>query len=187
MSGLTLDAGRSALLVMDFQTPIVENYATDKETLLAATAGVLSAARKRGMRVIYVVVGFRPGFPEIGDRNQGFARVKSMGGLSTEVHPKVAPQGEEPVVTKRRVGALHGTDLDVILRAHGIETLVMCGISTSGVVLSTLRLAADMDYRVVVLRDCCSDPETEVHACLMDKVFPRQATVSTSAEFIAAL
>lgn len=187
MSELKLDTGRSALLVMDFQTPIVENHATGKEALLTATASALAAARRRGMRVIYVVVGFRPGFPEIGDRNQTFSRVKNMGGIDTDVHPRVAPVGEEPIVTKRRVGALYGTDLEVILRTHGIDTLVLCGVSTSGVVLSTLRHAADADYQVLVLRDCCSDPDTEVHTCLMDKVFPRQATVTTSAEFSKAL
>lgn len=75
----------------------------------------------------------------------------------------------------------------MILRANDIETLVMFGIATSGVVLSTLRHAADADYRLVVLKDCCSDRDAEVHRVLVEKVFPRQAKVITAAEFIAAL
>ncbi len=75
----------------------------------------------------------------------------------------------------------------MILRANDIETIVMFGIATSGVVLSTLRHAADADYRLIVLKDCCSDRDAEVHRVLTEKVFPRQATVITAAEFLAAL
>jgi nicotinamidase-related amidase len=75
----------------------------------------------------------------------------------------------------------------MILRSNDIETLVMCGIATSGVVLSTLRHAADFDYRLVVVRDCCSDSDSTVHACLLDKVFPRQAEVVDSAGFVGML
>ena len=184
---LSLDPAKSALLVMDFQVPIVENYAPGKEQLLDRTEAVLKKARATGMPVIYVVVGFRPGFPEISPRNQSFSGLKARGGLDSTIHPRVAPQGEEAVVTKHRVGAFFGTDLEMLLRAKDVDTLVFAGIATSGVVLSTLRHAADADYRLVVLRDCCSDPDAEVHACLLDKVFPRQATVTDSKDFLVAL
>jgi nicotinamidase-related amidase len=172
---------------MDFQNPIVEHFATGQEALLKATAATIDAARHANIPVIYVVVGFRPGFPEISDRNKLFSGIKAMGGLATDIHPQVAPKGNEPIVTKRRVGAFHGTDLEVILRAHETQTLVLCGISTSGVVLSTVRHAADSDYAVVVLSDCCSDPKANVHECLMNDIFPWQGTVATSADFIQAV
>jgi nicotinamidase-related amidase len=184
---LSLDPAKSALLVMDFQVPIVENYVPEKEQLLSRTEAVLRHARAADVLVIYVVVGFRPGFPEISPRNQSFSGLKARGGLDSTIHPRVAPQGEEAVVTKHRVGAFFGTDLDMLLRAHDVDTLVLAGISTSGVVLSTLRHAADADYRPMVLRDCCADPDADVHACLLDKVFPRQASVIDSKEFLAAL
>jgi len=187
MSILSVDPAKSALLVMDFQVPIVENYVPDKEQLLSRTEAVLERARATGMPVIYVVVGFRPGFPEISPRNQTFSGLKARGGIDSTIHPRVAPRGEEAVVTKHRVGAFFGTDLDMLLRAHDVDTLVFVGIATSGVVLSTLRHASDADYRLMVLRDCCSDPDQEVHACLMDKVFPRQATVTDSKDFLTAL
>lgn len=182
-----LEAARTVLLVMDFQIPIVERFADGRDALLAATAKSIAAARQSGVRVIYVVVGFRPGFPEISPRNKSFGALKASGGLATDIYPAVAPTAEEAVVTKHRVSAFMGTDLDMILRAGDIDTLVMCGIATSGVVLSTLRHAADADYRVTVLRDCCADTDPEVHACLLDKIFPRQATVTDSAAFLGAL
>ncbi len=187
MSELVLDPARSALLVMDFQTAIVARYAAGRDALLTATAGVIAASRQRGMRVIYVVVGFREGFPEISPRNATFRRIKESGGIASDVHAAVAPAAGEVVVTKHRVGAFTGTDLEMILRANGVDTLVLCGIATSGVVLSTLRHAADADYRIVVVRDCCADADPEVHASLMDKVFPRQATVLGAAELSGRL
>jgi len=183
MTDLRIDAGRSALLVMDFQTAILERIAVGQEGLLAATAGAIEAARRSGMRVIYVVVGFRPGFPEISPNNQSFSALKASGGIAIDIHPRVAPAAGEVVITKHRVGAFMGTDLDMILRANAISTLLMCGIATSGVVLSTLRYAADGDYRIIVLRDCCADMDPVVHACLMDQVFARQATVIDSTQF----
>jgi nicotinamidase-related amidase len=187
MSELKITAAGSALVVMDFQIPIVERFAIGQDALLTATAGAIRAARQAGMRVLYVVVGFRPGFPEISPRNKSFSAVKEMGGLATDIHPHVAPAADDVIVTKRRVGAFLGTDLDMILRANDIDTLVLCGISTSGVVLSTVRYAADSDYRLVVLRDCCADTDAQTHTCLLERVFPRQATVIDSGEFIALL
>jgi nicotinamidase-related amidase len=102
-----------------------------------------------------------------------------------EVHAAVAPKPGEVVVTKRRVSAFFGTDLDVILRANRIETLLLAGIATSGVVLSTVRHAADADYRLVVVEDCCADRDAEVHRVLMEKVFARWTTVVKSEDVFA--
>jgi nicotinamidase-related amidase len=189
---LSLDPKTSALLVMDFQTAIVDGFVVDKEALLARTARLIEAARKTGTRVIYVVVGFRPGYPEVSPRNHSFSVVRDTGrflagSAATEVHAAVAPVPGEVVVTKHRVSAFAGTDLEMVLRANGIETLVLCGIATSGVVLSTIRHAADADYRLVVAADCCSDPDPEVHRVLVEKVFARPATVTTAEAVIAAL
>jgi nicotinamidase-related amidase len=81
------------------------------------------------------------------------------------------------VITKRRVSAFTGSDLEVVLRGQGIQHLVLTGIATSGVVLSTLREAADKDFQLSVIADCCADADEEVHRVLTSKVFPRQAEV----------
>jgi len=83
------------------------------------------------------------------------------------------------------VSASAGSDLEVLLRGLGAGTLVLAGIATSGVVLSTLRQAADLDYRLVVLADACLDADPEVHRVLTEKVFPRQADVLTVDEWVA--
>jgi nicotinamidase-related amidase len=189
---LSFDPRTSALLLMDFQTRVVDGYATDKDQLLNRTAQLLDAARGSHMLVIYVVVGFRPGYPEVSDRNLSFGAIKKSGqfGASrdgTEIHALLAPRPDEVIVTKHRVGAFPGTDLDMILRSNNIDTLIITGIATSGVVLSTIRHAADADYRLVVVSDCCSDRDAEVHRVLIEKVFSRQATVTSAGDVLGVL
>jgi nicotinamidase-related amidase len=101
---------------------------------------------------------------------------------ATAVHDCVAPEPGDIVVRKTRVGAFSTTDLHDQLRDRGITTLILAGISTSGVVLSTVRDAADRDYEVLVLADASADPEPGIHDFLTEKIFPRQARVITTAE-----
>ena len=190
---LSFDRAHSALLCMDYQTGIVSTYVKDQDLLLRA-ANLLKEARSAGIPIIYVQVGFRPKFPEISPRNAAFSAVRNspqlqqmLAGPAGAIHSSVAPVDDDIVVTKHRVGAFAGTDLDMILRAKDIDTLILFGIATSGVVLSTVRHAADADYRLIVVKDCCADQDPEVHACLMDKVFPRQATVVSASELLDAL
>jgi nicotinamidase-related amidase len=182
----------TALLVMDIQTatiPRIANSGAFLDTLKRAIA----TARNAQIPVIYVVVGFRKGFPEIGPANKSFAAIRQgktpLPGLEEPImiNPDIAPQPGDLVVTKRRVSAFAGSDLEVILRAQKIEHLVLTGIATSGVVLSTLRAAADKDYRLSVLSDGCADADNEVHTVLLGKVFPRQADVLTVAEWERSL
>jgi len=98
---------------------------------------------------------------------------------ATAVVDELAPQPGDVTVLKRRASAFTGSDLEVVLRSRRIGTLVLCGIATGGVVLSTLREAADRDYRLVVLSDGCLDADPEVHRVLTEKLFPRQADVVT--------
>jgi nicotinamidase-related amidase len=175
---MTTSPDNTALLIMDVQHGVVERFADDG--LLERLAAALAAARSRGIRVVFVRVAFRPGHPEVSPRNRAFSALRDAGGLTEDaatIHPAVAPQDGEVVVTKRRVSAFAGSDLDVVLRAGAITDLVLCGIATSGVVLSTLRAAADLDYGLTVLHDACADGDPEVHRVLTEKVFPRQAVV----------
>ena len=181
------NTNNKALLVMDVQVGIVG--------MLPSAAGLMSNlnkaithARAHHIPVIYVVVGFREGAPEISMNNKGFAASKER--FSTvnvvefmSVHPDVAPSAGELTIVKRRVSAFTGSDLEVVLRAFGVQHMVLTGIATSGVVLSTLREAADKDYRLTVLSDCCADGDEEVHRVLTTKVFPRQADVLTVEEW----
>lgn len=179
----------SVLLALDFQNGITERF-SDSDVLAAASRAV-EAARAAGIPVFFVRVAFRPGYPEVADTNRGFAAAKTHAGdtmteqsTATQVHAALAPRPDEPIVTKRRISAFAGSDLDVLLRGAGAREIVVAGISTSGVVLSTVRQAADLDYRITVLEDACADGDPEVHRVLTEKVFPRQATVISTAEWI---
>jgi len=183
------DRPTTALLVMDMQNGIVERFG---DAVLEPAARAIAAARGAGVTVVYVRVAFRAGHPEISPRNRTFAALRDAGALgqddaATAIHPALAPQAGDVVVVKRRVSAFAGSDLDLVLRAGGVDALALCGIATSGVVLSTLRQAADLDYRLTVLRDACADADDEVHRVLLDKVFPRQAEVVDVAAWAASL
>jgi nicotinamidase-related amidase len=189
---LTFEAATSALLIMDYQSAIVDMFPSANEGALAQAAKALEGARKAGLRVIHVVIGFREGFPEVSPNNKSFHTLRSSGRFAqgspgVQIHPSLAPKPGDLFVTKHRVSAFSGSDLEMLLRASGIDTLVLAGIATSGVVLSTLRQAADMDFRLAVLKDACLDSDASVHACLMDKVFPRQAEVLDTEAFLAGL
>jgi nicotinamidase-related amidase len=180
----------TALIVMDMQAGIVAMLPASA-AVLENTAKAIAKARDQKIPIIYVVVGFRQGAPELSPNNKTFAASKErLASINMtefmKVHEDLKPQTDEVVVTKRRVSAFTGSDLEVILRAYGIQHLVLSGVATSGVVLSTLREAADKDYRLTVLADCCADGDEEVHRVLTTKVFPRQADVLTVEEWHTA-
>ena len=164
---------------MDVQPGIIDRVA-DAPSFLKLMTAAIDAAHGRGFPVIHVVVGFRPGAPEAS------ARFKSLSLNLIDPRPLLTPAANDLVVVKRRVSAFAGSDLDVVLRTLGVRHLVLTGIATSGVVLSTLREASDKDFQLTVLSDLCADADEEVHRVLTTKVFPRQATVVTAAEWLAA-
>lgn len=191
---MIFDLTHTAVLAMDCQAGIVSVYVKPPEEFLARASGVLRAARKAGMLVVHVQVGFRPGLPEVSERNNLFAAIKSspqhqklFEGAAGAIHPALGPEPGDVVVTKHRVSAFAGTDLEMVLRAREIETLALFGIATSGVVLSTLLHASDCDYRLVVIADCCADTDAQLHEALLTRLFPRRAEVPTATEFVNAL
>jgi nicotinamidase-related amidase len=177
---------------MDIQPNTMGILGDDAPAVAATLRKAIAAARANGILVLFVVVGFRKGIPEItaDTQNKGFAALKAgaMPGLENPVvDPSVEARPDDIVIAKRRISAFAGSDLEVVLRGHRIEHLVLTGLATGGVVLSTLREAADKDYRLTVLSDACGDRDPEVHNVLLNKVFPRQADVLTTDRWIAGL
>lgn len=176
-----------ALLVMDMQDGILGMF-PGAAALLSKVSGAIAHARANNIPVIYVTVGFRQGAPEINMNNKGFSAAKARFENSDmsafmKVHNDITPKEGELIVVKRRVSAFAGSDLEVVLRSFGIQHMILTGIATSGVVLSTLREASDKDYQLTVLADCCGDADEEVHRVLTTKVFPRQADVINLADW----
>ena len=184
---LKLNPETTAVLPLDCQVGVVE-FAPGSEQIFARASRVVAAARDRKIPVIHVGIGFRPGYPEVPVDHPTFGMVR-LGEVRhrhkiRSVSPLDAPMADEIVIHKHRVSAFSGNDLEMILRAKGVTHLVLFGIATSGIVLSTLRQAADLDFHCVVIADCCHDGDEEVHRVLTTKVFSRQATVVTADRFI---
>ena len=193
MPDLDLERNTTALLIADFYADAMGNLEhASSRGVVEKTVALQRAARDAGLFVCYSATVFRQGYPEISDRNKTFSQRKNSGQPAVSdpvnlIHPAVAPASGEVVAGKHRVNALFGTDLDMALRANGVETLVILGYATSGVVLSTVRYAADLDYRLFVVEDCCADQDSEVHEFLTRRIFPRQAGVVSSQDVIQAL
>ena len=193
MPDITLDKRHTALLIADYYAEQMGKlpHAVNRKCL-EKTLTLQQAARGAGILVCYSATVFRPGYIEISDRNKSFSErkrsgVAAVGDPLAVIHPSVKPAAGEPVIGKHRVNALYGTDLDMILRANNVDTLILLGFATSGVVLSTTRYAADADYRLIIVEDCCADQDPAVHDFLCQKIFPRQADVVQSADVIKAL
>jgi nicotinamidase-related amidase len=186
-----MSESKTVLLIMDFQQALVERMAS--EALVGAANRAIAAAREKGIPVMFVRVAFRPGFPEASASNAIFGGISKAGesmyqdSPTTQVFEGLNPLDSEPIVLKRRVSAFSGSDLDALLRSAKAEHLVLAGIATGGVVLSTLRQAADLDFAMTVLEDACADSDIEVHQFLTQKIFPRMASVVSTDEWIATL
>jgi nicotinamidase-related amidase len=178
----------AAVLTLDLQMGIFE-LIPGAEAVLEGAGRVARWARDGKLPLIHVGLGFAPGYPEIPEGSAFGERIKPgklflKGSPSAEVHPRLLQPGDL-VVSKQRVSAFSHNELQLILRARGVETLILMGIATSGIVLSTLRQAFDLDYRCVVVSDACADRDPEVHRVLMEKVFPAQAAVIASRQLTA--
>jgi len=184
----SIDPRRAALLVMDYQNGVVDMLGEPDE-LLSRAAQAIALTRDRGAHVRYVRVAFTdadletiPPTSSMGQRIAASGQAFHDDSPTTAIHERVAPRNGDIVVRKTRVGAFSTTDLGARLRGHNIDTLILAGISTSGVVLSTVRDASDRDYRVLVLADATADREPDVHAFLIERIFPRQAEVVTTSQ-----
>ena len=177
---------------MDYQAGIVERV-PQADQLVERARAAIDLVRDWGGQVGYVRVAFEDEDYDVPDTSRMGASLRGSGQAfhadspTTAIDERVAPAVGDVVVRKTRVGAFSTTDLHDQLQDAGVDTLVLAGISTSGVVLSTVIEAHDLDYRVFVLADGCADTDPEVHAFLLEKILPRRADVITLAELPALL
>jgi nicotinamidase-related amidase len=172
---IEFDPITTALVVIDMQRDFLEpggfgellgNDVSLLRTTIEPTRRVLHAARVAGLFVVHTREGHRAdlsdcppakltrgGLTFIGTDGP-MGRILVRGEEGHEIVPELAPIAGEPVIDKPGKGAFHATDLEQILRARGIRTLVVCGVTTEVCVHTTVREANDRGYECVVLEDC---------------------------------
>ncbi len=175
-------------MICDFQIGVGDLPYAKPAALRAGAA--LAAARKAGMLVVFTKVMFRLGYIDVSPRNKYFSKVKATNQLppgKSQLIPSFQPLPNEVLIDKDRFNAFTGDDLTIILRSQGITNLVLAGVSTTGVVLSTFCAASDADYSMTILSDACADPNTGLNNDLMTNLFPLSATVQTVEAWSATL
>jgi len=180
-----VDPASTALLVMDYQRAIVSQISA-ADALVARARETIQLVRDQGGTIGYVRVAFADGEVPGGSMGKRIApdqlAMYHADAAQTQIDDRIAPQPGDIVVRKVRVGPFGSTDLDEQLRARGIDTLLLAGISTSGVMLSAVRDGHDRDYRLIVVSDLTADRDQDVHEFLLRRIFPRQAEVISAAD-----
>jgi nicotinamidase-related amidase len=173
----------TALIVIDLQKGIATIPTVHPMgKIIARAARLADAFRERGLPVVLVnVAGMAPGRTDAG--RPKFAFPPDW----TEFVAELAQQPGDHVVTKQRVGAFHGTDLDSYLRGRGVTQVVVLGVATSFGVESTARSAYDLGYNVTLVVDAMTDRDADAHRRCLEKIFPRIAETGTTEDMLKLL
>jgi nicotinamidase-related amidase len=183
-------ASRLALLLLDFQYGVLDTIRNSADVLSRAEVA-LWWARQQRVQVAHVRVAFTEGdFAGVPAHSKALRQVVesrrfAAGSPEAAIHSRVAPRGRELVVRKTRFGAFSTTELHCLLQELGIDTLILAGISTSGVVLSTVRDALDRDYEIYVLADAIADHDPQLHDVLVERLLPQSVNVIDTRDLLS--
>ncbi|MEM5399980.1 MULTISPECIES: isochorismatase family cysteine hydrolase [Paraburkholderia] len=179
---------QTALLVMHYQTDILGLFPSVAPVLLANTRKLCDAARTKGVSVYFANLRFSPGYPEVSPLNKNGQGIKQLGlFVDDQTSPELGQRAGEPVIAAHRASVFFGTDLQARLLAQGIDSLIMVGIASTGVVLSSVAYASDADFRLYTVKDCCYDPDPVVHEHLFSTAFDSRTTVLSLADALLLL
>lgn len=180
--------GKTALVVMHYQTDVLGLFPSVARTLLIHTRELCDAARAKGVGVYFANLRFQPGYPEVSPLNRNGQGIKRLGlFVDDEIAPELNRQANEPLIIAHRASVFFGTDLQARLTARGIDSLIMAGIASTGVVLSSVAYASDADFRLYTVKDCCYDPDPVVHEHLFSTAFESRTTVLSLADALTLL
>jgi nicotinamidase-related amidase len=182
---LSVDLDRAALVIIDMQRDFLEpggfgaalgNDVSRLRVAVPPCREVLHAARRAGMLVIHTREGHRPDLSDAPplkvERGDPALRIGAPGPMGRilvrgepghDIIPELYPIRGEPVIDKPGKGAFYQTDLELMLRNRGIDTLLVCGVTTEVCVNTTVREANDRGFRCIVLGDCCASYFPEFH------------------------
>lgn len=207
-----LEPTKTCLLLLDFQNDFISqngifhSMGRDMQHFtrpLNCVVEVLQLCRANGFRIFHARQGFRPDLADVtpyaGARyaRNGIAigtpgpmgRFLIRGEQGSEIHTDVAPRSSEPVIDRSADSAFVCTELDLLLRAQGVDKIILCGRSLTGTVYSTLRHAADLGYQSLLLTDCCGGFEDNATGAVVSAQFEGGAhgVVASSTSLIDAL
>ncbi|RXN87041.1 cysteine hydrolase [Achromobacter aloeverae] len=173
---------------MHYQTDILALFPAVAPTLLSNTRALCDAARAKGVGVYFAKIHFGPGYPEVSPLNRNGQGIKRLGlFVDDRISPELGQQPDEPTIIAHRASVFFGTDLQLRLSAQGVDTLIMVGIASTGVVLSSVAHASDADFRLYTVKDCCYDPDLVVHEHLFSTAFDTRSTVLSLDEALRLL
>ncbi|MBU2897039.1 cysteine hydrolase family protein [Vibrio hepatarius] len=189
-----------ALLVLDIINEIVhpdgvyakEGYFEQVENngVIENTKKLIHAAREKDIPIIYVVVGFSENYVECPESSTVFSLAKrhnllKLNTWGTQIFPEIAPQENDIILVKNRVSPFYQTNLDLILKQLDVDSLLLTGVSTEYVILSTAAEAHDRDYISFVFEDATAAVDEETHQAAL-KLLTRKSTVLTVEKFLTS-
>jgi ureidoacrylate peracid hydrolase len=185
-----VDRRRAALVVVDVQNDFVESQTSAcAAEILPRLKQMLTAARKVGVKIVYTQAFvsdqtssdvWRSGLSK---RPHGAAFCR-QGSRGSEIHSEVTPLAGDIVIPKYRYSAFIGTNLEVILRAHEVKSLIFTGLATNVCVESSVRDAYQRDYWTVMVSDCTAASAPELHHASLRSIERNFGLVATSGEIL---
>ncbi|WP_210275236.1 cysteine hydrolase family protein [Martelella soudanensis] len=188
VDAMALTPEKTALVLLHYQTDILALFEdAGIDAYVRRMDRLAEAARAAGIPVFFVKVGFSADYREIAPLNKNGQMIKSFGLFTADSIAPTLLRSGDIVITAHRVSGFHGTALQAMLADRGIDTLIMAGIATSGVVVSTLSEASDLDFRILLVEDGCFDPDRAVHDALVSVPFSTRADILSADEAVAMI
>jgi maleamate amidohydrolase len=181
---------RPAVLVVDFSRGFTDPESTMGSELtreVEATNRLLAAAREREIPVIFTTIGFEP---NLKDGSLWLEKAPGLGELIigskwVEIDPRLERRDEETVILKKGASAFFGTNLPSILVSHGVDTIVMCGATTSGCIRATAVDLLQYGYPTLVPRECVGDRAQAPHEANLVDIQAKYADVVSIEDALA--
>ena len=200
-----IEPSKTALIVVDMENDFVAEGAPMEtpagRAMLPTLKRALAFCRDNGIRVIYTTHAHRRDGCDMGIYEQLWPPIAARAGLvdgeeGIEIYPEIAPRADEIVIKKHRYSAFYGTDLEIVLRGLGIDTVAITGVTTENCCHATARDALFRDYKVAFLSDATGTfnyPDVgqggmtadEVHRATLIILSVSTAHVMTTDEFMA--
>ena len=173
---------RPAVLVVDFSRGFTDPASTMGSDLtgeVEATKRLLDVARAKGIPVVFTTIGFESNLKDGSlwlQKAPGLAELQ-VGGEWVEIDPRLERGEDEVVILKKGASAFFGTNLPSVLVSQGVDTIVLCGATTSGCIRATAVDLLQYGYPTLVPRECVGDRAQAPHEANLVDIQAKYADV----------